>query len=109
MAQTPADASASTVRSVDRALDLLELLERSDSPLRLVELSRGSGLQNATVLRILGSLQHRGPVQDNGRHSGEQAVPGRRGQPVPRVHEPFLPDRHDWQRTSGAGSSPDAR
>lgn len=62
MPPTPADASASTVRSVDRALDLLELLERSDSPLRLVELSRGSGLQNATVLRILGSLQHRGLV-----------------------------------------------
>ena len=30
--------------------------------MRLVELSRGSGLQNATVLRILGSLQHRGLV-----------------------------------------------
>lgn len=62
MAPTPADASASTVRSIDRALDLLELLESSDSPLRLVELSRGSGLQNATVLRILGSLQNRGLV-----------------------------------------------
>lgn len=62
MAQTPPDPTTSTVRSVDRALDLLELLERADGPLRLVELSRGTGLQNATVLRILGSLQHRGLV-----------------------------------------------
>jgi IclR family acetate operon transcriptional repressor len=69
MPATPSDSSApapetssSTVRSVDRALDLLELLERGDGPLRLVELSRGSGLQNATVLRILGSLQRRGWV-----------------------------------------------
>ncbi|MCJ1709692.1 IclR family transcriptional regulator [Clavibacter michiganensis subsp. phaseoli] len=59
---TAAETSSSTVRSVDRALDLLELLERGDGPLRLVELSRGSGLQNATVLRILGSLQRRGWV-----------------------------------------------
>ncbi|MBF4461540.1 IclR family transcriptional regulator [Rathayibacter sp. VKM Ac-2878] len=47
---------------MDRALDLLELLESSETPMRLVELSRGSGLHNATVLRILGSLQHRGFV-----------------------------------------------
>ncbi|QHC60599.1 helix-turn-helix domain-containing protein [Rathayibacter sp. VKM Ac-2760] len=51
---------------MDRALDLLELLERADGPLRLVELSRGTGLQNATVLRIVGSLQQRGLITGEG-------------------------------------------
>jgi IclR family transcriptional regulator, acetate operon repressor len=56
-------AAQPTVRSVERALDLLELLERSPGPLRLVDLSRRSGLHSATVLRILGVLQRRGLVQ----------------------------------------------
>ncbi|MDT0116163.1 IclR family transcriptional regulator [Microbacterium sp. PRF11] len=48
-----------TVRSVERALDLLELLERSDRPMRLVDLGRGTGLSSATLLRLLGVLQRR--------------------------------------------------
>lgn len=47
------------MRSVERALDLLELLERADRPLRLVDLSRGAGLSSATTLRLLGVLQRR--------------------------------------------------
>lgn len=55
-----------TVRSVERALDVLELLERSDRALRLVDLSRGTGLHAATALRIVGVLQRRGLVQQDG-------------------------------------------
>ena len=58
--------SQPTVRSVERALDVLELLERSDRPLRLVDLSRGTGLHAATALRIVGVLQRRGLVQQDG-------------------------------------------
>ena len=54
--------SPTTVRSVERALDVLQALERSDNPLRLVDLSRASGLHSATVLRLLGVLQRRGMV-----------------------------------------------
>jgi IclR family acetate operon transcriptional repressor len=55
-------AAPATVRSVERALDVLLALERSDAPLRLVDLSRQSGLHSATVLRLLGVLQRRGFV-----------------------------------------------
>jgi len=55
-----------TVRSVERARDVVELLERAQGPLRLVDLSRGTGLHTATVLRIVGVLQRRGLVQHVG-------------------------------------------
>ncbi|MCI9888784.1 IclR family transcriptional regulator [Micrococcales bacterium 31B] len=55
--------SQTTVRSVDRAFDLLDLLERAPEPLRLVDLSKGSGLHTATVLRLLAVLQQRGYVE----------------------------------------------
>jgi DNA-binding IclR family transcriptional regulator len=51
-----------TVRSVERALDVLEALERSDTPLRLVDLCRLVDLHPATVLRSLAVLQRRGLV-----------------------------------------------
>lgn len=54
------------MRSVERALDLLEMLERADRPLRLVELARGTGLSSATVLRLLGVLQRRDLVANLG-------------------------------------------
>jgi IclR family acetate operon transcriptional repressor len=63
---TDGPSSQPTVRSVERALDVLELLERSDRPLRLVDLSRGTGLHAATALRIVGVLQRRGLVQQEG-------------------------------------------
>ncbi|QCR39258.1 IclR family transcriptional regulator [Microbacterium sp. SGAir0570] len=63
MPDTPDAANQPTVRSVERALDILEMLERSDGPLRLVDLSRGTELHAATVLRLVGVLQRRGFVQ----------------------------------------------
>lgn len=59
---TARDESQPTVRSVERALDLLEILEREGGALRLVDLSRGTGLSSATVLRLLAVLQRRGLV-----------------------------------------------
>lgn len=55
-------APAPTVRSVERALDLLEALERSPAPLRLSDLGRAVGLHPATALRLLGVLHRRGLV-----------------------------------------------
>ncbi|SDQ64282.1 IclR family transcriptional regulator [Microbacterium sp. cf332] len=66
MPETPDAASQPTVRSVERALDILEMLERSDGPLRLVDLSRGTELHAATVLRLVGVLERRGFVQHDG-------------------------------------------
>jgi len=55
-----------TVRSVERALEVLELLERADRPMRLVELGRGTGLSSATLLRLLAVLQRRDLVASSG-------------------------------------------
>lgn len=59
---TEKDSKQALVRSVDRAFQLLELLEAADRPLRLVDLSSGADLQNATTLRILRSMEQRGLV-----------------------------------------------
>lgn len=60
--ERPAQVGHGTVRSIDRAIDVLQVLERADAPLRLVDISRQSGLHSATALRILSVLQNRGLV-----------------------------------------------
>lgn len=57
-----------TVRSVERALDVLEALERSDAPLRLTDLCRQVDLHPATVLRLLAVLHRRGIVAAQDQH-----------------------------------------
>ena len=52
-----------TVQSVDRAIDLLELI--AEEPAKLVELSVDSGLPVSTVARLLATLQGRGAVARN--------------------------------------------
>lgn len=54
---------ASTMRSLERAIDLLEILETSRSPLRLSEVARRAGLHIATTGRILAVLERRGMVE----------------------------------------------
>ena len=56
MAATP----ASPMRSVDRAFDVLSVLEDTRHPLRLSEIARRSGLHVATAQRILNVLIDRG-------------------------------------------------
>jgi IclR family pca regulon transcriptional regulator/IclR family acetate operon transcriptional repressor len=55
-------AAPGTVRSIERAIDVLQALERADAPLRLVDISKETGLHSATALRMLAVLQHRGLV-----------------------------------------------
>jgi len=52
-----------SIRSVERAFDLLEALEGSGQPLRLTDLGRQTGMPKATVQRLLGVLDRRGVVE----------------------------------------------
>jgi DNA-binding IclR family transcriptional regulator len=54
---------ASAMRSLERAIDVLEVLEASRSPLRLSEVARRAGLHVATTQRILATLEARGRVE----------------------------------------------
>ena len=67
----------SSVRSVERTLDLLMILEQSGRPVRLTDLARATGIHKATTQRLLGVLERRGLVdKDSGRYRvGLAAVP----------------------------------
>ena len=52
-----------SIRSVERAFDLLEALEAGRHPLRLTDLGRLTGMPKATVQRLLGVLDRRGVVE----------------------------------------------
>lgn len=56
---------SSTMRSLERAIDVLELLEASRTPLRLSEVARRAGLHVATTQRILSVLEARGRVEQD--------------------------------------------
>ncbi|MGB9183962.1 MAG: IclR family transcriptional regulator [Solirubrobacteraceae bacterium] len=53
---------AKTMRSLERALEVLEVLERSRKPLRLTDVAREVGLHIATAQRILSVLERYGYV-----------------------------------------------
>jgi IclR family acetate operon transcriptional repressor len=60
----------STMRSVERAFDVVDLLSDSGRPLRLAEVARGTGLHIATAQRILKVLERRDYVaQDSAGYS----------------------------------------
>lgn len=52
-----------SVQSVDRALDLLEILARSDTPMGVGQVAEMTGLPQATAHRLLRSLHLRGYVR----------------------------------------------
>jgi DNA-binding IclR family transcriptional regulator len=56
---------ASTMRSLERAIDGLEGLEAARTPLRLSEVARRAGLHVATTQRILTVLEARGRVEQD--------------------------------------------
>ena len=60
-------ASSTPMRSLERALDVLEVLQRSGEPMRLSDVARAAGLTPATTSRILGVLASRGYVASEGR------------------------------------------
>ena len=53
---------AKTMRSLERALEVLGVLEESRKPMRLTDVARESGLHIATAQRILGVLERFGYV-----------------------------------------------
>jgi DNA-binding IclR family transcriptional regulator len=59
--QTPGPPDS--VRSVERALDLLSALERAGEPVGLSHLARSTGIPKPTVQRLLAVLERRGLVQ----------------------------------------------
>ncbi|NNM46763.1 IclR family transcriptional regulator [Knoellia koreensis] len=56
------------MRSLDRAIDVLEVLEDAPRGLRLTEIARRAGLHVATTLRILNALEARGRVERDETH-----------------------------------------
>lgn len=66
MAEGKTNPSASTMRSLERALGVLRVLEQSRQPLRLSEIARRAELHVATTQRILGVLERFGYVGQNG-------------------------------------------
>ena len=63
MAEAKTDQKASTMRSLERAIDVLEVLEAARGPLRLSEVARRAGLHIATTQRILNVLESRRRVE----------------------------------------------
>ncbi len=55
-----ADSGTRSIRSVERAIDVLYSLECASHPMGLSELGRAVGMPKATVLRLLGVLMKRG-------------------------------------------------
>ena len=63
---------ATSMRSLERAIDILEVMDSSQHTLRLTEVARRAGLPIATTQRILGVLEARGRVEkdDSGYRAG---------------------------------------
>ncbi|GAA3789219.1 MULTISPECIES: IclR family transcriptional regulator [Amycolatopsis] len=57
------DKPATSMRSLERAIDILEVIDSSQHALRLTEIARRAGLPVATTQRILGVLEARGRVE----------------------------------------------
>jgi IclR family acetate operon transcriptional repressor len=63
MTKPTGNAPATSMRSLERAIDVLEVLDGSRHALRLSEIARRAGLPVATTQRILGVLENRGRVE----------------------------------------------
>jgi DNA-binding IclR family transcriptional regulator len=63
MTKPTGNAPATSMRSLERAIDVLEVLDGSRHALRLSEIARRAGLPVATTQRILGVLESRGRVE----------------------------------------------
>jgi len=57
------DKPATSMRSLERAIDILEVFDSSQHTLRLTEVARRAGLPVATTQRILGVLEARGRIE----------------------------------------------
>jgi len=66
-AQRDTARASTTIKSVDRALDLLEALSRSGGNLTLSELSSQTGLNNSTCHHLVATMMTRGYIGQNPR------------------------------------------
>src|SRR5690348_2252973 len=57
------DKPVTSMRSRERAIDILEIFDSSQHALRLSEIARRAGLPVATTQRILGVLEARGRIE----------------------------------------------
>ncbi len=57
------EGKVSTVQSIERALDLLELVANSEQSISILELIEKTGLNRTTIWRILGTLEKRGYIE----------------------------------------------
>ena len=64
----PAPNAQRSVRSVERTLDLLMMLEQAGQPVRLTDLARATGIHKATAQRLLQMLERRGLVEKERSH-----------------------------------------
>ena len=72
---TVSSSATATMRSLDRAIDVLEVLEDAHTGLRLSEIARRADLHVATTQRILGALEARGRVErDDSRYRAGAAL-----------------------------------
>src|SRR3712207_9556069 len=62
----------SGVQSVERALDILEFLSRSEDELGVSEIGRATGLAAGGVNRLVGGVAARGHVHKNARTRSEE-------------------------------------
>jgi DNA-binding IclR family transcriptional regulator len=60
---SPTPPPTTSMRSLERAIDVLEVLDGSRHALRLSDIARRAGLPVATTQRILGVLENRGRVE----------------------------------------------
>ncbi|MEU0068812.1 IclR family transcriptional regulator [Streptomyces sp. NPDC006332] len=63
MSAEPPKPTTSNMRSLERAIDVLEVLDDGRQPLRLIDIARQAGLPVATTQRILNVLEARGRVE----------------------------------------------
>jgi DNA-binding IclR family transcriptional regulator len=92
---------AANMRSLERALDVLDVLHFSTQPLRLSEVARRAGLHIATTQRILNVLEKRGRAERdaNGYRSGMSSLFGAHSyllsSPLVAAARPVLQDLAD--------------
>ena len=71
----PNDTQGSSMRSLERSLDVLAVLEQNAAPMRLSEIAREAGLHVATTQRILNVLVSRGYARQEAMTYGMGVTP----------------------------------
>src|SRR6185312_15898488 len=95
-AKAPETRSSSTMRSLSRAIEVFEQLQRYEHPQRLNQIAKDCGMSSPTTLRILRVLQEYGLVSqtDKNYRIGPAVLPAARvfleSDPLVRASRPIL-------------------